>query len=241
MPMRGVVGGVRAAAVPQAAVPDQHRALAASRPRSSRSGAVVGGVVGEVRAGHEPGRAVRLGEVGERPHRVAHGRRVRLRDRDQLVVGVDRLRGLAGQDRDRRQRRDQAARVEHALDDRQHVLGAPGRARRARRTRAGCRRGACGGPRTSCGAAATSKNRSSRRGRRRARRRARARSRPRRSCSPARRLCACTCCSDRRSRRPSPREQATSAAMALYALGDIVPQIDPDAFVHPDARSSATS
>jgi carbonic anhydrase/acetyltransferase-like protein (isoleucine patch superfamily) len=29
-------------------------------------------------------------------------------------------------------------------------------------------------------------------------------------------------------------KQATFRAMALYALGDIVPQIDPDAFVHPE-------
>ena len=47
---------------------------------------------------------------------------MRLRQRDELIVGVDRLRGLAGQDRDRRQRRDQAAGIEHAVDDRQHVL-----------------------------------------------------------------------------------------------------------------------
>jgi hypothetical protein len=47
---------------------------------------------------------------------------VRLGERDQLVVGVERLRGLVGIDRDRRQRRHQAAAVEHALDDRQHAL-----------------------------------------------------------------------------------------------------------------------
>ena len=34
-------------------------------------------------------------------------------------------------------------------------------------------------------------------------------------------------------RRPRAR-QATFRAMALYALGDVVPQIDPDAFVHPE-------
>ena len=83
--------------------------------------AVVGRVVEQMRAGDEARRAVGLGEVGERPHRVAHRRRVRLRDRDQLVVGVNRLRGLARLDRDRRQRRDQATRVEDAVDDREHV------------------------------------------------------------------------------------------------------------------------
>ena len=41
--------------------------------------------------------------------------------RDQLIVGVDRLRRLARADGDRRQRRDEAAAVEHAFDDRQHV------------------------------------------------------------------------------------------------------------------------
>ena len=47
-----------------------------SRPGSSRSAApYVGGVVGEVRAGDDAGGAVRLGEVGERPHRVADRRR----------------------------------------------------------------------------------------------------------------------------------------------------------------------
>ena len=103
MPMRVVVGGVRAAAVPEAAVPDEHRTLRhLGRDRVVRL-AVVGGVVGEMRAGDDARRAVRLGEVGERPHRVAHRRRVRLRDRDELVVGVDRLRGLAGPDVDRRQ------------------------------------------------------------------------------------------------------------------------------------------
>ena len=58
--------------------------------------AVVGGVVVAVRTGNEAGRAVGLGEVRERPHRVADGRDVRLRDREELVVGVDRLRDLAG-------------------------------------------------------------------------------------------------------------------------------------------------
>ena len=121
MPMRRSAGGVGAAAVPEAAVPHQHAAprhLGRDRVvRAGRSRATVG----EVRAGDDPGGAVGLGEVGERPHRVAHRRRVRLGDRHELVVGVDRLRGLAGADGDRRQRRDQAAGVEHALDDRQHV------------------------------------------------------------------------------------------------------------------------
>jgi hypothetical protein len=46
---------------------------------------------------------------------------VRLGEGDQLVVGVDRLRGLPGVDADRRQRGDETARIEDALDDRQDV------------------------------------------------------------------------------------------------------------------------
>ena len=72
-------------------------------------------------AGDEPGGAVRLGEVGERPHGVADDRHVRLVQRDELVVGVDRLGALARVDGDGGERGDQAAGVEHALDDRQHV------------------------------------------------------------------------------------------------------------------------
>ena len=121
MPTRRASVRVRAAAVPEAAVPDQHAALRHLGRDGVVRRAVVGGVVGEVRAGDDPRRAVLLGEVGERPHRVADGRHVRLVERDELVVGVDRLRGLARDDRDRRQRRHEAARVEDALDDGQHA------------------------------------------------------------------------------------------------------------------------
>ena len=81
--------------------------------------AVVGGRIGEVATGDDAGGAVGLGEVGERPHRVADRRDVRLAERHELVVGVDRLGRLARPDRDRRERRHQAPPVEDALDDRQ--------------------------------------------------------------------------------------------------------------------------
>ena len=75
-----------------------------------------------MRAGNDARRAVLVGEVGQRPHRVADDRHVRLGNRDELIVGMDRLRLLVGADGDRRQRRHQAAGIEHALDDRQDVL-----------------------------------------------------------------------------------------------------------------------
>jgi hypothetical protein len=46
---------------------------------------------------------------------------MRLRQGDELVVGVDRLGPLAGEDVDGRERRHQAAGTEHAVDDREHV------------------------------------------------------------------------------------------------------------------------
>ena len=153
--------------------------------------AVVGGVVVPVGAGDDPRRAVGLGEVGERPHRVADGRDVRLRDRQELVVGVDRLRDLAGQDRDRAQRRDQATRVEHRLDEGQHARvdrhALPDAAEREQVVdpqRPGALEGVAGRlrrRRTPRGRAA----------RPRARRGGRARSRPRRSCSRPRRAASC--------------------------------------------------
>ena len=42
-------------------------------------------------------------------------------ERDQLVVGVDRLRLLVGADGDGGEGRDEEARIEHALDDGEHV------------------------------------------------------------------------------------------------------------------------
>ena len=50
--------------------------------------------------GIDPGGAVGVGEVGEGPHRVAHGGRVGLGQGDELVVGVEGLGGLAGVDAD---------------------------------------------------------------------------------------------------------------------------------------------
>ena len=46
---------------------------------------------------------------------------MRLDDRHELVVGVDRLRRLAGADGDRRERRDEAPVIEDRFDDGQHV------------------------------------------------------------------------------------------------------------------------
>ena len=145
-PLAGAVG---AAAVPEAAVPHEHAArrhLGGDRVVRRRRSS--GEWSAQVRAGDDPGGAVRLGEVGERPHRVADRRRVRLRERDELVVGVDRLRasrpgrwrsttatrpGSRGRARPRRP----AARA-----------GAPGPARTRGRGRAGCRCARCGGPRS---------------------------------------------------------------------------------------------
>jgi hypothetical protein len=58
----------------------------------------------------------------KRPHRIADDGAVRLVERDHHVVGVDRLCNLAWIDGDRRERRDQATRVEHAFDHRQDIL-----------------------------------------------------------------------------------------------------------------------
>ena len=117
-PLAGAVG---AAAVPEAAVPDQHAARLHLRRDAVVVAAEVGRAVRLVAAGNEAGGAVLLGEVGERPHGVADDRAMGLVEGDQLVVGVDGLRRLAGADADRGERGDQAAVVEHALDDRQHV------------------------------------------------------------------------------------------------------------------------
>ena len=188
-----------------------------------------------MRAGDDARRAVRLGEVGERPHRVADGRDVRLRQRDELVVGVDRLRRLAGQDRDRRQRRHEAARIEHALDDRQHARRAPGSPRRACRTRAGCRCGSCARPRSSC-PPARRRTSSSRRqqvvGERVDERRAR--SRPRRSCSRR----AAMRVDVPFERRPSDRTRCrvpSQRPWPIYALGDLAAR-DPSGRVRAPGR-----
>ena len=71
-------------------------------------------VVGEVRAGDEARRAVGLGEVGQRPHRVADRRQVRLR----RAGSAGRRRGSAAPSRPGRWRSTTATR-----------RGSPGRAR----------------------------------------------------------------------------------------------------------------
>ena len=68
-----------------------------------------------------PCRAVLPGEVGQGPHRVADGRDVRLRQWNDLIVGVDRLRLFTRSDHDRGERADEAAGTEETVDDRQHL------------------------------------------------------------------------------------------------------------------------
>ena len=116
-----LAGPVRTAPVPEAAVPDEHAALGHLCRDAVIGTEDVGGVVPQVRAGDEPGGAVGLGEVGQRPHGVEYGGRVGLREGDDLVVGVDRLSALAGTDVDRRERRHQAPGVQDPVDDGQHV------------------------------------------------------------------------------------------------------------------------
>ena len=68
-------------------------------------------------AGDDAGGPVLLGEVGDGPHRVADDGDVGPGERDELVVGVDRLCLLAGAYGDGGQRRNEQPGVEHALDD----------------------------------------------------------------------------------------------------------------------------
>ena len=121
MPTRRCVGAIRAAAVPEAADPDEDAALG----HFGGDGVVelerVRGLVAQVAARDEARRPVLLGEVGDRPHRVADDRDVRAGERDQLVVGVDRLRLLVGPDRDGGQGRDEEPRIEHAFHDGEDV------------------------------------------------------------------------------------------------------------------------
>ena len=161
-PDAALAGAVGAAAVPEAAVPDQHAARLHLRRDAVVAPAEVRRAVCAVAAGHDARGAVRLGEVGERPHRVADDRAVGLVEGDQLVVGVDRLRRLAGADADRGERGDQAAVVEHALHDRAARSRAPGSARRAGRARAGCRCARCWRPSKSFCAGTMPSSRSSR-------------------------------------------------------------------------------
>ena len=121
MPTRRWFGLVGATAVPEAADPDEDAALWHLGGDRLVELERVGGLVAQVAPGHEPGGAVVLGEIGDSPHGVADDRDVGPGQRDELVVGVDRLRLLVGPDGDGRERRDEQTRIEHALDDGQHV------------------------------------------------------------------------------------------------------------------------
>ena len=121
MPTRRWSVRVGAAAVPEAADPDEDAALG----HLGGDGVVglerVRGLVAQVAARDEAGRPVLLGEVGDRPHGVADDRDVRPGQRDELVVGVDRLRLLVRADGDGGEGGDEEPRIEHALDDGEHV------------------------------------------------------------------------------------------------------------------------
>ena len=75
-----------------------------------------------VAARQNPRRAIVVPEIRQRPDRIDGDRDVRTRQRDQLRVLMDRLRLLAGAKHQRAERRQQAFLVQHALDDRQHIL-----------------------------------------------------------------------------------------------------------------------
>ena len=106
--------------MPQAAVPDEHAALGHLGGDGLVVGHEVGRRGGEVRARHEAGGAVGLGEVGEGPHGVADRGHVRLGQGHELVVGVDGLGPLAGIDGDRRQRRDRATTARSSVSSLMH-------------------------------------------------------------------------------------------------------------------------
>ena len=72
-------------------------------------------------AGDDAGGAVLFCEVGDRPHGVADDRDVGTWERDELVVGMDRLCLFVGPDGDGRERGDQEPRIEDAFDDGEHV------------------------------------------------------------------------------------------------------------------------
>src|SRR3569832_137610 len=99
------IRAVGAAAMPERAVPDEYAALL----HLARDRVVLAAIVGIgllVAARHKARRTVRIGEIGQRPHRIADNGAVRLLQRDHHVVGVDRLRHLTGIDSDGGQRRD---------------------------------------------------------------------------------------------------------------------------------------
>ncbi len=115
------VGVIGAAAVPEAPDPDQDAALGHLGGDGLVELERIGRLVAQMAPRDESGGAVLLGEVGDGPHGVADDRHVGTGERDELVVGVDRLGLLVGPDGDGGERRDQEPGIEHPLDDGQHV------------------------------------------------------------------------------------------------------------------------
>ena len=114
----GTVGTVGATAVPQAAEIEEDGAGG----HFGRNGRGVGArslVVPAVTAHHDAGGPVLLGEVLERPHDVHHELGVGPGERVQGVVGVQRLRHLAGADLDGRGRAELVV-AEDAVEDAEH-------------------------------------------------------------------------------------------------------------------------
>src|SRR5205085_527533 len=99
----GLLRRIRATAVPEAA-DVQHRRAGRHRHRPRLGAGPRAFVDPAVTPGHDAGRTVLFGEVVERPHDVDDELRVRTRERIDRVVGVQRLRTLAGTDLDRGRR-----------------------------------------------------------------------------------------------------------------------------------------
>ena len=109
------LGAVGSAAVPQVAEEEQHR------PGRHRHGHRLvridrPAIRPAVRSGHDARRAVGLGEVVERPHRVDHHFRMWSRKRVDAVVGVQDLRLFAGTDLDPGRRAQLVAGAEHVVE-----------------------------------------------------------------------------------------------------------------------------
>jgi len=118
-PDSALIGLVCTAPMPQAAIPDQN----ASAFHFSRNGLdLLASVFGPARilvaARHDTGGAVRFRKIRDRPHAVANHRRMGPLQRDDLIVGVNRLRLFARTDTDRGDTGDQTPVVENAFDDR---------------------------------------------------------------------------------------------------------------------------
>ena len=111
-----IVGDVVGGLVPQTSVEDEHAAGAHPGWNHLLAGhSVLGRTRPALAPRHEPGRAGRLGVIGDRPHAGADDRLVRPLQRDQCVVGVHRLPIPAGQHVDGGEGREQGARSEQAL------------------------------------------------------------------------------------------------------------------------------